>query len=83
MRLSAAHCLEQQAAQLAIAAECALESRRAIALKAAAAWGVEAAAADKRESGQLAPHDLLDAEITREFALEDENGVLIDPEPGE
>ena len=50
MRMSAAHCREQQALQLAKAANEPLESRRKIALTAAKAWEVEAALAEKRAS---------------------------------
>jgi hypothetical protein len=79
MHLQAAHCRKQQALQLEIAANSSLESRRQIALKAAAAWGVEAALAEKRESGQLTQRDKADLEIAKEFALEEE---ALDDEAG-
>ena len=75
MRMSAAHCREQQALQLAKAANEPLESRRKIALTAAKAWEVEAALAEKRAS-DLSPLDALDAAIAQEFAREDAAGVV-------
>lgn len=70
MHLTAAHCRAQQAIQLAKAESEPLESRKKIALVAAAAWGTEAADAEKREGKTLSPQDQLDAAITREFARE-------------
>lgn len=72
MRVSAAVCREQEAHQRQIAATNPLESRRSIALVAAEAWAVKALAAEKREAGHLDPIDRLDAEITQEFAEEEE-----------
>jgi hypothetical protein len=70
MQLTAAHCRAQQQIQLALAASEPLESRRKIALVAAAAWAAEAAEAAKRESGKTAL-DRLDRAIALEFADED------------
>jgi hypothetical protein len=68
MQLTAAHCREQQAIQLAKAESEVLESRRKIALVAAAAWGAEAVEADNRAAGKVGAQD---AVFAREFA-EDE-----------
>ena len=70
MRMSAAHCREQEALHLAKAANEPLESRRKIAETAAKAWASEAALADKR-AAQMTPLDALDTAITQEFARED------------
>lgn len=70
MHLSAAHCREQQAIQRALAESEPLESRRKIASSAAAAWGVEALEAAKRESRTTAL-STLDSAIVQEFADED------------
>ena len=67
MRVKASVCREQEARQLDP-----LESRRKVAAAAAKAWGLEATQAEKREAGHLSPRDKLDAEITREFADEEE-----------
>jgi hypothetical protein len=75
MQLTAAHCRAQQAIQLALATSEPLESRRKIAMVAAAAWAAEAIEAAKRESGKTAL-DLLDTAIAMEFADED---ALIQP----
>jgi hypothetical protein len=80
MHLAAAHCRKQQAAQLEIAATNGLESRRTIALKAAAVWGTKADEAEKRDAGKQNPLDRLDAEITLEFAREDEEEALAEKE---
>jgi hypothetical protein len=76
MHLAAAHCRKQQAAQLEIAATSTLESRRTIAVKAAAAWAVKAVEAEKRDADRQNPLDRLDAEITLEFAREDAEEAL-------
>jgi hypothetical protein len=70
MRVSETFCQEQEALQRAKAAAEPLESRRKIALTAAAAWAVEGALAKTRALKQ-APLDKLDADIAREFAEED------------
>lgn len=70
MRPSGIMCRQQEALQLAKAESETLESRRAIALTAAKAWGLAAKAADARESRQT-PLDMLDAEIAQEFRDED------------
>ncbi len=71
MHLTAAHCRAQQAIQLAKAESEPLESRKKIALVAAAAWGVEAADAEKREAGKfISTDEKLDAAIAQEFASE-------------
>jgi hypothetical protein len=69
MQPTAAHCREQQAVQLALAANEPLEARKKIALTAAAAWSEEAIAADKREARKTALSEL-DAAIAQEFAAE-------------
>jgi hypothetical protein len=74
MQLTAAHCREQQAIQLAKAESEVLESRKQIALVAAAAWGAEAVEADKRAAGKV---DGQDAEFAREFAEEAEAEALL------
>lgn len=71
MRVSETFCQEQEALQRAKAAADPLESRRKIALTAAAAWAVEGALA-KARALKSAPLDKLDAEIAREFAEEDD-----------
>tara|TARA_R110000824_G_scaffold30860_2_gene100996 strand:- start:3248 stop:3490 length:243 start_codon:yes stop_codon:yes gene_type:complete len=73
MRVKAETCREQEALQLALAANDPLESRRKVAAAAAKAWGLEAIQAEKREAGHLSPRDKLDAEIAREFAEEDDS----------
>jgi hypothetical protein len=80
MHLAAAHCRKQQAAQLEIAATCTLESRRTIALRAAAVWAFKADEAEKRDAGKQNPLDKLDAEITLEFAREDDEEALPEKE---
>lgn len=70
MRPSAIMCRQQEALQQAKAENETLESRRAIALTAAKAWGLAAKAADERDSRQT-PLDKLDAEIAQEFLEED------------
>lgn len=75
MRVSESFCQEQEALQRAKAAAEPLESRRKIALTAAAAWAVEGALAKTRALKQ-APLDKLDADIAREFAEEDEDADL-------
>ena len=70
MRPSAIMCRQQEASQLARAESETLESRRAIALTAAKAWGLAAKAADARDAKQT-PLDTLDAEIALEFLEED------------
>ncbi len=70
MRPSAIMCRQQEAIQQAKAESETLESRRAIALTAAKAWGLAAKAADARDSKQT-PLDKLDAEIALEFLEED------------
>lgn len=70
MRVSSDVCRAQQAMHVAKAENEPLENRRAIALAAAKAWGIEAVAAEQREA-KLSPRDLLDEKITREFATED------------
>jgi len=72
MRVKASTCREQEARQLDLAANDPLASRRIVAAAAAKAWGLEAIQAEKREAGHLSPRDKLDAEISREFAEEDE-----------
>lgn len=73
MRVSETFCQEQEALQRAKAAAEPLESRRKIALTAAAAWAVEGALAKTRALKQapLDKLDKLDADIAREFAEED------------
>ena len=71
MQPTAAHCREQQAIQLALATNEPLESRKKIALVAAAAWSEEAKIADKREQRKTALSEL-DASIAQEFADEAE-----------
>jgi hypothetical protein len=78
MRVKASVCREQEARQLDLAANDPLESRRKVAASAAKAWGLEAIQAEKREAGHLSPRDKLDAEITSEFAEEDEADRLQD-----
>ena len=78
MRVKASVCREQEARQLDLAANDPLESRRKVAASAAKAWGLEAVQAEKREAGHLSPRDKLDAEITSEFAEEDEADRLQD-----
>jgi hypothetical protein len=70
VQLTAAHCRAQQAVQLALAEAEPLESRKKIALVAAAAWGKEAIDAENRETGKAALNRL-DAAISQEFADED------------
>jgi hypothetical protein len=70
VHLTATHCRAQQAIQLAKSESEPLESRKKIALVAAAAWGAEATDAEKREGKTLNPQDQLDAAITQEFARE-------------
>lgn len=70
MQPTAAHCREQHAIQLALADSEPLESRKKIALVAAAAWGKEAVDAAKREARKTAL-DRLDTAIAQEFADED------------
>ncbi len=77
MRVSAITCREQEALHRAKAASDPLESRRKIALTAANAWAAEALLEEARELKQ-APLDELDAEVMREFALEDEQAALAD-----
>jgi hypothetical protein len=79
MHLSAEHCRKQQAVQLALAESESLERRKAIALVAAAAWGVEAAEAEERESGTKRLNKL-DDDIMQEFA--DEEAAGFDPDEG-
>lgn len=67
---TAALCREQQAIQLALAANEQLESRKKIALVAAAAWSEEAIIAEKREQRRVAL-SALDEAIVQEFADED------------
>jgi hypothetical protein len=74
MQLTAQHCREQQAIQLALADSEALETRKNIALIAAAAWGKEAVDATKREARKTSLTEL-DAAIAQEFADEDEAGL--------
>ena len=76
MRVKAATCREQEARQLDLAANDPLESRRRVAAAAAKAWGLEAIQAEKREAGHVSPRDKLDAEITSEFADENEADAL-------
>ena len=76
MRVSKTFCHEQEALQRARAAAEPLESRRKIALTAAAAWAVEGALAKTRALKQ-APLDALDADIAREFAQEDEDAAAL------
>ncbi|MEJ6594281.1 hypothetical protein [Parasphingorhabdus sp.] len=76
MRVKASVCREQEARQLDLAANDPLESRRKVAAAAAKAWGLEAIQAEKREAGHVSPRDKLDAEITIEFAEENETDVL-------
>ena len=76
MRVKAATCREQEARQLDLAANDPLETRRIVAAAAAKAWGLEAIQAEKREAGHLSPRDKLDAEITSEFADENEADAL-------
>jgi hypothetical protein len=71
MQPTAAHCREQQAVQLALAANEPLEARKKIALTAAAAWSEEAIAAGKREARKTALSEL-DTAIAQEFADEDQ-----------
>jgi hypothetical protein len=78
MRVKASVCRAQEARQLDLAANDPLESRRKVAAAAAKAWGLEAIQAEKREAGHLSPRDKLDAEITSEFAEEDEADRLQD-----
>jgi hypothetical protein len=78
MQLSAAHCRAQQAVQLALAESEPLESRKKIALVAAAAWGAEAVEAENRESGKTVSNSQLDDDIAREFADEDAAGFNLD-----
>jgi hypothetical protein len=78
MRVKASVCRAQEARQLDLAANDPLESRRKVAAAAAKAWGLEAVQAEKREAGHLSPRDKLDAEITSEFAEEDEADRLQD-----
>jgi hypothetical protein len=70
VHLTATHCRAQQAIQLAKAESEPLESRKKIALVAAAAWDAEATDAEKREGKSQSPQDQLDAAITQEFARE-------------
>ena len=71
MRVKADVCRAQEARQMDIAANDPLQSRRTIAAAAAKAWGLEAIQAEKREAGHLDPLDQLDADITSEFADEE------------
>lgn len=81
MRVSETVCQQQEALQRAKAEAELLESRRKIALTAAAAWAVEGALARTRELKQ-APLDKLDAEIAREFAQEDEDAAAASKNAG-
>jgi hypothetical protein len=74
MQLTALHCREQQAIQLALADSEALDTRKKIALVAAAAWGKEAVDAAKREARKTSLTEL-DATIAQEFADEDAVGL--------
>lgn len=70
MTLSAAQCRSEQARHLKMSLDDPLLSRRAISLKAAAAWGLEAARADLREAKGSAILSSEDAEFARQFAEE-------------
>lgn len=70
MKLSAAHCLAQQACHLERSLNDPLPNRRIIAARAAVAWGLEALQAEEREAQHPRPLSKEDSEIARQFAAE-------------
>jgi hypothetical protein len=74
MKISAAHCREQEALHRDKALNEPLENRRKIALAAAKAWEVEAVLAEK-VALRVGALNKLDAAIALEFELETKSGM--------
>lgn len=70
MQPSAATCRIELARHLEASLNDPLPNRRAIATRAADAWRIEAARAEKREAGIKDPISIQDAQFAREFAEE-------------
>lgn len=70
MQISATKCRAEKARHLERSLNDPLPNRRAIAAKAAEAWGIEELRAEEREAKHSAPLSKEDSEIARQFAEE-------------